>query len=437
LADAFWNFLEVSSHRKILVRRLAAIASTSPIKMNSTPSAWRNRVFLRIWLASLVSGTTVAAHDTAATWMMNLMSPSGLFISLMASLASLPFFLFTLPAGALADGFNPGIMLRLANLWLAGALAFLGWAHILNPILLLVGVFVLGLGFAVNAPAFASLVPQLVTDEELPSALTLGGVQLNISGILGPALAGILLAKLEAPFVFGLNAAGFLLVFMTIPTLPGTGCDLGRTLTSFVRSIAISVRYVAHTQNVRNILFRNAIFSSLVVVIPALMPVVLLKELALDGSSLGLVFASMGVGSVVGAIFVIPWLRLRFSTNRLMLIAQITLASIYVLMSVVHHCLYCLVPMALAGASWTLAASELWVAAQRAIPNSARGRMSALMMVLSQGAMTLGAIAWGLSAHIAGTRVTLVAAAFLFCVTAVVMMLLFENSERARAGQYC
>jgi MFS family permease len=402
--------------------------------MNSTPSAWRNRVFLRIWLASLVSGTTVAAHDTAATWMMNLMSPSGLFISLMASLASLPFFLFTLPAGALADGFNPGIMLRLANLWLAGcagALAFLGWAHSLNPILLLVGVFVLGLGFAVNAPAFASLVPQLVTDEELPSALTLGGVQLNISGILGPALAGILLAKLDAPFVFGLNAASFLLVFMTIPTLPGTGCDLGRTLTSFVRSIAISVRYVAHTQNVRNILFRNAIFSSLVVVIPALMPVVLLKELALDGSSLGLVFASMGVGSVVGAIFVIPWLRLRFSTNRLMLIAQITLASIYVLMSVVHHCLYCLVPMALAGASWTLAASELWVAAQRAIPNSARGRMSALMMVLSQGAMTLGAIAWGLSAHIAGTRVTLVAAAFLFCVTAVVMMLLFENSERA------
>jgi len=258
----------------------------------------------------------------------------------------------------------------------------------------------------------------------LPSALTLGGVQLNISGILGPALAGILLAKLEAPFVFALNAAGFLLVFMVIPALPRTGCDLGRTLISFVRSIAISVRYVGETQNVRNILFRNAIFSSLVVVIPALMPVVLLKELGLDGSSLGLVFASMGIGSVVGAIFVIPWLRSRFVTDHLMLIAQI--AGVYVLMAIVHHCLYCLVPMALAGASWTLAASELWVAAQRTIPNSARGRISALMMVLSQGAMTLGAIAWGLSAQIAGTRLTLLAAAFLFCVTAVMLMLLFK-----------
>jgi len=54
------------------------------------PSALLNRTFRRIWLASLVSGTAVAAHETAATWTMNLMSPSGLFISLMASLA-LPF----------------------------------------------------------------------------------------------------------------------------------------------------------------------------------------------------------------------------------------------------------------------------------------------------------------------------------------------------------
>jgi predicted MFS family arabinose efflux permease len=239
-------------------------------------------------------------------------------------------------------------------------------------------------------------------------------------------LAGILLSKLEAPFVFALNAAGFLVVFMAIPALPRKGCDLGRTLAGFVRSIAISVRYVGQTKNVRNILFRNGVFSSLVVVIPALMPVVLLKELRLDGSSLGLVFASMGVGSVVGAIFVIPWLRSRFATEHLMLIAQITLAGVYVLMAMVHHCLYCLVPMALAGASWTLAASELWVAAQRAMPNSHRGRISALMMVLSQGATTLGAIAWGMSAQIAGTRLTLLAAAFLFCITSVVLMLLFR-----------
>src|SRR5260221_13415931 len=99
------------------------------------PRAFLNSVFLRIWLASLVSGTAVAAHETAATWMMHLMSPSGLFISLMASLASLPFFLFTLPAGAFADALNEGAILRLGNLWLAGcagALAVLGWSGMLK-----------------------------------------------------------------------------------------------------------------------------------------------------------------------------------------------------------------------------------------------------------------------------------------------------------------
>jgi MFS family permease len=399
------------------------------------PSAFLNSVFLRIWLASLVSGTAVAAHETAATWMMNLMSPSGLFISLMASLASLPFFLFTLPAGAFADAFNEGRILRLANLWLAGcagALALLGWARMLNPVLLLAGVFFLGIGFAINAPAWASLIPQVVTDEELPSASTLSGVQLNISGILGPALAGILLTRVGAPVVFALNSLGFLLVFATIPTVQKTGSDLSQTLASFAYSISSTFRYAGQTENLRHILLRNAIFSSFVVVIPALAPVLLLKELRLDASSLGLVFASMGVGSILSAIFVIPWLRSRFSTGALMMIAQVTLAGVYVLMAMVHHCLYCLVPMALAGASWTLAASELWVMVQRAIPNSVRGRVSALMMVLSQGAMTLGAIIWGLTAELAGTRLTLLTAAFLFLITVPGSMLfsrIFRNSD--------
>src|SRR5258707_754522 len=271
------------------------------------PSALLNRTFRRIWLASLVSGTAVAAHETAATWTMNLMSPSGLFISLMASLASLPFFLFTLPAGALADAFNQSRILRLANLWLAGcagALAVLGWAGGLNPVLFLPGVFLFRVGFAFNAPSGAPLFPQAVTT----------------------------------------------------------------------------------------------------------------KELRLDASSLGLVFASMGVGSVISAIFVIPWLRSRFATDTLMIIAQVTLAGVYILMAMVHHCLYCLVPMALAGAGWTLAASELWVIAQRSIPNSLRGRISALMMVLSQGAMTLGGVVWGVSAELTGTRVGLLAPASLFLI---------------------
>jgi predicted MFS family arabinose efflux permease len=159
-----------------------------------------------------------------------------------------------------------------------------------------------------------------------------------------------------------------------------------------------------------------------------LTPVLLLKELHLNGSSLGLVFASMGVGSVVSAVLILPFLRSRFSSPVLILIAQIVLAGIYLLMAMVHHCVYCLAPMALAGASWTVAGSELWVLAQRAIPDSVRGRGSAFMLIVSQGAMAFGGLIWGLSGQVAGTRPTLLGAALLFFIATVAWLILWRRS---------
>jgi MFS family permease len=76
----------------------------SELKQNtSVRLALKSRVFFGLWLASVVSGVCVAAHDTVATWLMNTSGSSTLLLPLMATAASLPFFLFTFPAGALAD----------------------------------------------------------------------------------------------------------------------------------------------------------------------------------------------------------------------------------------------------------------------------------------------------------------------------------------------
>jgi hypothetical protein len=66
---------------------------------------------------------------------------------------------------------------------------------------------------------------------------------------------------------------------------------------------------------------------------------------------------------------------------------------------------------ALAGVGWTLGASELWVAGQRAIPGWARGRMSAIVIMVSQGAIALGGVVWGFCGQAAGLSVALVVAA--------------------------
>jgi len=69
-------------------------------------SSWvalQNPAFSKLWFATVTSGICVSAHDTAATWMMNSTSHSTLLLSLMSTAATLPFFLFILPAGALAE----------------------------------------------------------------------------------------------------------------------------------------------------------------------------------------------------------------------------------------------------------------------------------------------------------------------------------------------
>jgi MFS family permease len=89
-------------------------------KHSSTFTALRNPTYCRIWVASVLSSTCISAHDTTATWVMNMLSPSPFLLSLMSTVAYIPFFLFTLTAGDLADMLDRLKLLRLKNLLLEG-----------------------------------------------------------------------------------------------------------------------------------------------------------------------------------------------------------------------------------------------------------------------------------------------------------------------------
>jgi MFS family permease len=376
----------------------------------------RNPIFRRLWIASLISGVCVSAHDTAATWMMNMLTPSRFLISVMATVASLPLFFFTLPAGSLADLIDRKKLLCTMNLWLActaGMLAVLGMLGLLNPYVILVSVFLIGVGYAFSAPAWSSLVPEVVTNDELPSAVTLGGLQLSICGIVGPALAAIFLTHFGASWIFAANAACFLLIIAAIAGWKRKEKQTKLPLENFFESFVGAIRYVRYAPGIQVVLARNVLFSLFISVIPALLPVIGLKEVLMNSANLGLLFTSMGVGSVIGAIVVIPWARARFSPNTLTILASVLLAVVFVLMAVVRAVPLFMIVAALAGVSWTMAASELWVAGQRAMPPWARGRMNATHIMLSQGGMALGGLVWGGSAASLGVKFTLLAAAAL------------------------
>ncbi|HEX4201424.1 MAG TPA: MFS transporter, partial [Chthoniobacterales bacterium] len=325
----------------------------------STFLSFQNPLFKRLWVMSLISGCCVSAHDTACTWLMSRLTHSSFLISLISTVASLPFFLFTLPAGALADMTDRRKLLWVMNIWLgcaAGGLALLAGLNLLHPYLILLSVFLIGLGFSFYAPAWSAIVPEIVSKEQLASAITLGGLQLNISGIIGPAIGGLVLGTFGAQYVFAANAVCFFLLLLSLTGWGRVYVTPKMPLENFFDSLASAIRYIRYAPGIQVVLVRDVIFSVFIAVIPALLPVVGLKQLGLDSSKLGLLFTSMGVGSVIGAVVVIPQARAKFSANTLTILANLLLAFVFLLMAFVRNANLFMGVAALAGLGWTLTA---------------------------------------------------------------------------------
>ena len=394
----------------------------------SKASIWvplKNRTFRNLWVASVLSGSAVSAYDMAATWLMNTMTPSPFFLSLMSTFATLPFFLFTLPAGAFADMFDRRKLLCLMNLWLAIVAAGLAIANstgLANPYLILGTVFLLGIGFAFNAPAWTAIIPEVVAKEDLPSAVTLGGLQISLSGIVGPAIGGFVLSWVGVNLVFALNSACFLLVILAVWRWKSANesSRVERSQVSregFLRVLAKAIPHIRDAPGVRVVVIRTSVFGLFIAIIPALLPVIGLKQLGLNASQLGLLFTSVAIGSAFGAVFVIPRMRAKFSPNTVTILATALLVLAYFLMGCALQPKAILLVAGVAGIAWTVAASELWLAGQIAAPESARGRLSAAYMMVSNGSMAVGGIVWGASAAVNGFEFTLHASSILLLIS--------------------
>ena len=253
--------------------------------------ALRNPVFARLWLASVLSGTFVSAQDVAATWLMHGLGASSFALSLMATAAAAPFFLLTLPAGAVADIANRRVVIISAVFWQGGCSALLAlgaWTRVIDANSVLACIFALGIGLAFYAPVWGAIVPDIVDKEELPSAITLGGVQLNLSGIVGPALGGLLLPILGAPWLITANALMFAVVALAVAQWKPRQEQATMLRENFTESFISSLRYARHSPRMKTVLLRDLIFALVISIIPALLPVVALKELHLSATHLGL-----------------------------------------------------------------------------------------------------------------------------------------------------
>jgi MFS family permease len=401
---------------------------------NSPLTALGNPIFRRLWLVSLLSSTGVTAHDCAAIWAIYKLNASPLFLSLMAAAAALPFFLFIVPAGALADVVDRRTLLCVTSFWSAisaGFLAALSALGLLSTNLILLCVFLLGVGLAVAAPVWPALASEMVSKKDLPSATLLGSLQLNIGVILGPSAGGILLPLIGGKWVFTLNAFCFLLVALVLLLWKRRAAASKLPLENFLDSLFTAIRYVRYTPEIQVILIRSAVFTFLISLIPAIIPVIGLKEVDLNAIGCGLMFSALGAGSVIAGLILLGWIRAHLSPNLLTIFANFLLGIVFVLIAFVRDKTLFLLIAFVGGIGWTLCASELWVAAQRAIPDWARARINGVFFMVTQGAIVLGGILWGTAAVTFGPAHTLIGGSILLFLSVIIALPLSINFTRA------
>jgi MFS family permease len=180
---------------------------------------------------------------------------------------------------------------------------------------------------------------------------------------------------------------------------------------NFTDSFISALRYAHHSPGMKVIHFRNLLFSLVISIVPALLPVIALKEIHLSASQLGLVFTSVGVGSLAGAVFALPYLRQRTSPNTITSISMVIMVAVLLAMSITLQVPALMACATLAGVAWALAGSELWVAGQRLMLAWVRGRMNSFQIMLGQGGIAIGALIWGSGVANAGPGPTFTAAA--------------------------
>lgn len=378
-------------------------------------SAWsplRRPMFRFFWTAGVVSNIGTWMQTVGAAWLMTELNASATWVALIQSAASLPFFLFALPAGALADIVDKRRLLFLTQVWsllsalVLGALTIFG---LMSPALLLVFTFFIGTGAALASPALQAATPEIVPREELAPAVSLSSVSINIARAVGPALGGLIVAAAGVAASFFLNAASFLgLIGFTLVWKPKERENHlpPEHLTGAMRN---AVRYALNAAPLQSVLARTAVFILGGSALWALLPVQAQQNLGLSASGYGALLGAIGAGALSGAAL-LPTLKEKFSVEVLVAGASIVFGAVTIALAFLAN-FYLLLPvMAAGGVAWVALMSSFNVATQTSAHGWVRARAIAIQLLVFQGGTAAGSFLWGAVAENFGLRTSLVAA---------------------------
>jgi len=380
-------------------------SSGSRLAARSPWSPFRHKVYSLLWIATVVANVGGWMYSAAAAWLMTSLAPDPVMVALVQVAASLPMFLFAIPAGALADIVEKRrfvLILEITVAAISALFASLLSAGLVGPTLLIVFVFLVTSCAALEAPAWQAIVPELVHSEDLPAAVAANSVGVNISRAIGPAVAGILIASvgITAPFwIDAFSNAGVIAVFFW--WRPKRERRSALPAERFASAVRAGFRYATYNQPLRATLARAAGFFLFASAYWALLPLVVRSQIAGGPELYGLLLGAIGA-SAVGCAFILPRLKARLGADGLVALGELGTAATLVMLGLAREPVVTVLACIIAGASWIAAIANFNISAQVSLPDWVRGRGLAMYVTVFFGSMTVGSAIWGEAAAILG-----------------------------------
>jgi predicted MFS family arabinose efflux permease len=287
-----------------------------------------------MWVATTLSLTGLAVSDTSSAWLMTSLNPDPRAVSLVQVASSLPMFLCTAPAGALADMVEARRFLIACEtlvVLLMGLLGAVIFFDRLTPIVLLSTNFLLSVIWSLASPAWLSTTPLLVAPRDLAGANAANSVGYNLSRAIGPAAAGFAISEFGACSPYWLFAAADLssiaaLLWWRAPRKSG----LSLTPQRINCAVRIGFRHTVKNRRFQATMIRTAAVYPFACAYLALLPLIARQQVAHGPEFYGVLLAVISVGAVLGSLLLAS-MQKRLDTNRVIAVGTCGLAAALVL----------------------------------------------------------------------------------------------------------
>jgi MFS family permease len=390
-----------------------------------------DRDYRWLWAGQAVSGIGNQVTRLALPYQVYVLTGSTLAIAALTLFQLIPILVFSLGAGSVADAVDRRRLLIVTQVGLMATSATLVWLALL-PAPPLIAIFLVafvaaGLG-SIDQPARSSAVPRLVPPERLPAAIALGQLNFQIASVVGPAIAGLVIATLGLPAAYGLDVATFAASFVgliAIAPLPP-------------HATAARPGLDAVREGLRFALSRRVILSTFVIDLDAMifgMPTSLFPALALDvfhagPTGLGLLAAAPAVGALLGALLS-GWVSSVRRVGQAVIVAVLIWGVAIILFGLsTFSFLLALVFLAVAGAADVLSAVFRSTIVQLATPDQLRGRVSSIHILVVTSGPRLGDIEAAAAAAVIGAQASVISGGILCVVGVAVVARMFPELGR-------